>query len=63
MNPAIQLIQLTLRVEREAEAQYRHSIPQQDDAVNEKPVRARKQNPRAERTGALLLQWQCCECA
>ncbi len=63
MDPTIQLIQLTLRVEREAEAQRRRSIPQRDDVVDEKPVHARKQNPRVERTGALLLQRQCYECA
>ena len=63
MNPAIQLIQLTLRVEREAETQRLRSIPQRDASVDKRPVRARKQNQRVERTGALLLQRQCCECA
>ncbi len=63
MDPILQLIQLTLRIEREAEAQRLRSIPQRDDAVDAKPVRARKQNRRAERTGTLLPQQQCCECA
>jgi len=63
MNTAIPLIQLTLRVEREAEAQRRLSIPRRDDVVDAKPVRMRKQVRRVERPRALRLQPQCCECA
>lgn len=63
MGPIVQLIQLTLRIEREAEAQRRRSIPQRNDPIEAKPVRAAKQNPRAEHTDALLLQQQCRECA
>ncbi len=63
MNPVIPLIQLTLRVEREAEAQRLRAIPRRNAGVDEKTVRACKQACPGKRRRALLLQPQCCECA
>lgn len=56
MEPTIQLIQLTVRVEREAEAQRRSYRVYKDDLADEKPVRllAYKRDNRIKRFFNLL---------
>ena len=63
MDPTIQLIQLMLRVEREAEAQCRPYMAYRDDLVDEKPVRllAHKGDNRIKRILNLLRRRQPCE--
>ena len=63
MNPAIQLIQLTLRVEREAEAQRRPYMAYRNDLADEKPVRPPKRDNRIKGNFNLLRRRQRCECA
>jgi hypothetical protein len=63
MDPTIQLIQLTLRVEREAEAQRRSSMAYRDDLVDEKPVRPSKRENRVKGSFDLFYRRQRCECA
>ena len=63
MNPTIQLIQLMLRVEREAEAQRRPSMAYRDDLVDEKPVRPSKRENCVKGNFSLLYRRQQCECA
>jgi hypothetical protein len=64
MGPTIQLIQLTVRVEREAEAQGRPYMVYRDDFVDEKPVRllSHKRDNRIKRILNLLRRRQPCEC-
>ena len=62
MNPVIQLIQLTLRVEREAEAQRRPYMAYRDGLADEKTVRPSKQENRVKGNVNLFRQQQC-ECA
>ena len=63
MDSAIQLIQLTLRVEREAEAQRRLYTAYRDDLADEKTVRPSKQDNRIKHNFNLLHRRQWCECA
>ena len=63
MGPNIQLIQLTLRIEREAEAQRRPYMAYRDDLVDENPVRPSRQDNRIEGDFNLLRRRQQCECA
>jgi hypothetical protein len=63
MGPAIQLIQLTLRVEREAEAQRRPYMAYRDDFAAEKVVRPPEQGNRIKGNFNLLRRRQRCECA
>ena len=63
MDSAIQLIQLTLRVEREAEAQRRPYVAYRDDLADEKTVRPPKRDNRIRRNFNLLHRRQRCECA
>jgi hypothetical protein len=65
MEPTIQLIQLTLRVEREAEAQRRPYMVYRDDLVDEKPVRllAHQRDNRVKRIFNLFRRRQPYECA
>jgi hypothetical protein len=63
MNPTIQLIQLTLKVEREAEVQRRPYMVYRDDLVDEKPVRPSKREDRVKGSFNLLHRRQQCECA
>ena len=64
MGPTIQLIQLTVRAEREAEAQCRPYIAYRDDLANEKPLRllAHKPDNRIKRILNLFRRRQPCEC-
>ena len=64
MGPTIQLIQLMLRVEREAEAQRRPYMAYRDDLADEKPVRllAHKRDNGIKRVFNLLRRRQPCEC-
>ena len=62
MSPVIQLIQLTLRVEREAEAQRRPYVAYRDNLADEKTVRPSKQENRVKGNVNLFRQQQC-ECA
>lgn len=63
MGPTIQLIQLTLRVEREAEAQRRLDIASGADRVDQTTVRASKRERRDNSTVDLLPRQPQCECA
>ena len=63
MGPAVQLIQLTLRVEREAEAQRRPYMAYRDDFVGEEVVRPPEQYNRIKGNFNLLRRRECCECA
>ena len=63
MDPTIQLIQLTLRVEREAEAQRRPYMAYRNDLADEKTVRSPKRDNRIKRNFNLLRRRQRCECA
>ena len=63
MDPIIQLIHLTLRVEREAEAQRRSSMAYSDDFADEKTVYPPKQDNRIKGNFNLLYRRQQCECA
>ena len=63
MDPATQLIQLMLRVEREAEAQRRPYMAYRDDLADEKTVRSPKRDNRIKRNFNLLRRRQRCECA
>jgi hypothetical protein len=58
----VPIIQLTLRIEHEAEAQRRLSMPYRDDFVNEKPVRPSRRNHWIERFFNLFRRPQYCEC-
>jgi hypothetical protein len=60
MVPNIQLIQLTPRVEREAEAQRRAAMTYNSDGADEKTARSSKQEKRILGDVNLLPQ---CECA
>jgi len=64
MGPNIQLIQLTLRVERNAEAQRRPQMAYSDDLAAEKPVyrSTPKRNSRVKRSFNLTHRQQNCEC-
>ena len=63
MDSAIQLIQLTLRVEREAEAQRHPYMTHRDDLADEKPVGPSRRVNRIKRNFDLLHRKQQCECA
>ena len=63
MNPEIQLIQLTLRVEREAEAQRRPYVAYRDDLADEKTVSPPKRENCVKGNVNLLYRQQQCECA
>lgn len=65
MGPTIQLIHLTVRAEREAEAQCHSFTVYQDDFVDEKMVRrlAYKQDHRIKRILNLFRRQQPCEYA
>lgn len=63
MGPTIQLIQLTLRVEREAEAQRRLDIASSADRGDQTTVRASKRERRDKSTVDLLPRQPQCECA
>jgi len=63
MNPSIQLIQLTLRVERAAEAQRRAYQADKVERVDEKPVRLPKPALRLRRTLNPLYCQPQCQCA
>jgi hypothetical protein len=63
MGPATQLIQLSLRVEREAEAQRRPYMAYRDDFVDEGVVRPPEQDNRIKGNFSLLRRRQWCECA
>ncbi len=64
MGPTVQLIQLVVRVEREAEGQYRPHSTYRDDFADEKQVRllAHKRDNRIKRILNLLRRRQPCEC-
>jgi hypothetical protein len=63
MGPEIQLIQLSLRVEREAEAQRRPYMAYRDGFADEEVVRPRKQSNRIKGSFNLFRRRQLCECA
>lgn len=65
MGPTIQLIQLTVRAEREAEAQCRPSMAYRDDFADEKSVRlpAHGQDNRIKRILNLYRHQQPCKYA
>ena len=63
MGPSTQLIQLTLRVEREADAQRRPYMAYRDDLADERTVRLPKRDNRIKRNFDLLYRRQQCECA
>ena len=65
MGPTIQLIQLTVRAEREAEAQCRPAMAYRDDFADEKSVRltAYQQDSRVKRIWNLFRRQQPCEYA
>ena len=61
MDPTIQLIQLTLRLEREMERQRRRPVLRTDDFADDKTVRASGRKNRIQ--GNVLFCQQQCECA
>ncbi|HQE92948.1 MAG TPA: hypothetical protein PLH19_08960 [Anaerolineae bacterium] len=61
MDPTIQLIQLTVKFEREAEAQRRRPVLRTDDFVDDKTVRKSGRKNRIQ--GNVLFCQQQCECA
>lgn len=63
MNTAIPLIHLTLRVEREAEAQRRAYLADKVERVEERPLRLPKRAPRYRRTVNPLYCQPQCQCA
>ena len=63
MGPTIQLIQLTLRIEREAKIQRRSSMAYRDDLADEKTVHPSKQDNRIKDNFNLLHRRQQFECA
>ncbi len=63
MYPHVQLIQLTLRVEREAEAQRRAYLENKADSIEERPIRLPKRAPHLERACAPLYCQPQCQCA
>jgi hypothetical protein len=63
MGPTIQLIQLTLRFEREAERQRRSSMAYRDDLADEKTVHPLRQDNRIKDNFNLLQRRQQRECA
>jgi hypothetical protein len=63
MGPSTQLIQLSLRVEREAEAQRRPYMAHRDDLADEKTVHLPKRDNRIKRNSNLLHRRQQSECA
>ncbi len=63
MGPTIQLIQLTLRIEGEAERQRRDQINHKDDFVSDKPIRSPGQNSQIKYVSNPHPHQHCCECA
>jgi len=63
MDPTIQLIQLMLRVEREAEAQRRPQVSYRDNFEDEKPLRPAKRDNRIKHIFDLPRRRQQGECA
>ena len=63
MYPTIQLIQLTLRVEREAEAQRRAATTYRSASADEETVRAPHQEQHVKGDADLLRRRPQCECA
>ena len=63
MITAIPLIQLTLRVEREAEAQRRAYLADKVERAEENPVRLPKRAPRLRRAFNPLYCQPQCQCA
>ena len=63
MSPTIQLIQLTLRIEREAEKQRHPSTAYSDDLAAEKGASPFKRGDRVNGSSHLFFQRQQCECA
>ena len=63
MGPTIQLIQLTLRFEREAERQRHSSMAYRDDLADEETVHPLRQDNRIKDNFNLLHRRQQCECA
>jgi hypothetical protein len=63
MDSTIQLIQLSLRIEREAERQRRLSTVHRDDLANDKPVGRSKRGKRVKGSFYLLYRQRQCECA
>jgi hypothetical protein len=61
MDPTIQLIQLMLRVEREAERQRRSSMAYRDDLADEKTVHPPRRDNRIKDNFNLLHRRQRCE--
>ena len=63
MGSTIQLIQLTLRIEREAERQYLPATVFRDDLTNGKTAGLSKWANRVKGNLSLLYRQQQCECA
>jgi hypothetical protein len=61
MEPVIQLIQLTLRAEREMAARRRSIVARRDDRGDEKSTLPSKREQRIK--GGALCRRQSCECA
>ena len=63
MSPTTQLIQLTLRIEREAEKQRRSSTAYRDDLATEKSRSLSRREDRVNGSSHLFCPRQQCECA
>jgi hypothetical protein len=63
MSPTIQLIQMTLQVEREVEAQRRSDMTYSSDGADEKSVRSSKQEKRILGDVNVPRRRPQCECA
>ena len=63
MDPTIQLIQLTLRIECEMEARCRPSTVHRDDFADNKTVHPSRQENRVGGNFRLLHRQPQCECA
>jgi hypothetical protein len=62
LGPTIQLIQLAVRFEREAEAERRAAMAYRDDAMDEKMLRTSKWEKRVGGSFKLFHRQPQCEC-
>jgi hypothetical protein len=63
MNPTIQLIQLTVKFEREEQSQHHSLVTKSDALISELSDYLHKLNGRIKQTFNQPRRQQCCQCA
>jgi hypothetical protein len=63
MNPSIELIQLTVRIERDEAAKRHQHLAHSDDFADETPVRSAERDNRIKHIFKLPRRRPQCECA